>query len=242
MGEWFAQLVTRFWVGDLGKTAHIIPMNFRASTALVFLAASTALSGCASTYYNALESVGIEKRDVLVRRVESARNAQSGAQEEFKDALEQYRALINFDGGDLAKTYDRLSRQYDTLEGEANLVRSRIDSIENVGSALFREWRSELNDYSSADLRRRSEQQLRDTENRYEQVLVAMNAAADRMDPVLEIFEDQVLFLKHNLNARAIAGLETELATIESRVDALIREMDKAIAEAESFIAAMPAS
>ncbi|NNU16438.1 DUF2959 domain-containing protein [Parvularcula sp. ZS-1/3] len=217
-------------------------MVFRAPSAIALLLGSVVVSGCASTYYQALENVGIEKRDLLVRRVDNARDAQAGAQEEFKDALTQYRELVNFDGGDLAATYDRLSKQYAKLEGEANVVRSRIDSIENVGSALFREWRQELNDYSSADLRRRSEQQLRDTEARYEQVLSAMNAAADRMDPVMEVFEDQVLFLKHNLNARAIAGLDAELAQIETRVDALIREMDRAIAEAEAFIAAMPAS
>jgi ElaB/YqjD/DUF883 family membrane-anchored ribosome-binding protein len=215
-------------------------MTMRAPTALAFLLGSFALTGCASTYYNALENIGIEKRELLVRRVDSARDAQSGAQEEFKDALEQYRALVAFDGGELQKTYDRLSGQYDRLEGEAKLVRSRIDGIENVGSALFREWREELGAYSSPDLRRRSEQQLRETERRYEQVMTAMNIAADRMDPVLTIFGDQVLFLKHNLNARAIAGLETERAEIERRVDELIREMDRAIAEAEAFIAAMP--
>jgi Skp family chaperone for outer membrane proteins len=217
-------------------------MIMRATTALALLLGSLAVSGCASTYYNALENIGIEKRELLVRRVDSARDAQSDAQEEFKDALEQYRALVNFDGGELAQTYDRLSNQYDRLEGEAKLVRSRIDSIENVGEALFREWRQELNAYSSPDLRRRSEQQLRETERRYEQVLTAMNIAADRMSPVLEVFEDQVLFLKHNLNARAIAGLDAERAEIERRVDDLIREMDKAIAEAEAFIAAMPTS
>jgi hypothetical protein len=215
-------------------------MNLRVPTALAFLLGSFAVTGCASTYYNALENIGIEKRELLVRRVDSARDAQSGAQEEFKDALEQYRALVSFDGGELAKTYDRLSNQYDRLEGEAKLVRSRIDSIENVGSALFREWRQELNGYSSPELRRRSEAQLRETEQRYEQVMTAMNIAADRMDPVLTIFNDQVLFLKHNLNARAIAGLETERAEIERRVEALILEMDRAIAEAESFIATMP--
>ncbi|GGY40153.1 DUF2959 family protein [Parvularcula lutaonensis] len=217
-------------------------MVFRSPPALALVLGSVVISGCASTYYNALENIGIEKRDILVNRVDSARDAQAHAQEEFKDALEQYRALVNFDGGELGKTYDRLSKQYEKLEGEAKLVKSRIDSIENVGTALFREWRQELNDYQSPDLRRRSEQQLRETEQRYKQVLAAMNAAAARMDPVLELFEDQVLFLKHNLNAQAIAGLDTELAQIKSRVDDLIREMDKAIAEAEAFIAAMPAS
>lgn len=232
----------RFSLGKTSDSLHTLGMIQRAPTALIFLACSTALSGCASTYYNALENVGIEKRDILVRRVDAARDAQSGAQEEFQDALEQYRTLVNFDGGELAVTYDRLSKQYTKLEGEAKLVRARIESIENVGGALFREWRQELNDYTSPELRRRSEEQLRDTESRYDLVVTAMHAAADRMDPVLEIFEDQVLFLKHNLNAKAIAGLDAELAQIETRVEALIKEMDKAIAEAESFIAAMPPS
>lgn len=214
----------------------------RAPSALALLLGSLALTGCASTYYNALESVGIEKRDILVDRVADARNAQEGAQDEFKDALEQYKALVDFDGGELETTYNRLSKQYDRLEGEANLVRARIDGIENVGNALFKEWRRELNEYSSADLRRSSEQQLKETERRYDDVLSAMNKAAGRMDPVLTAFNDQVLFLKHNLNAQAIAGLESERIAIEAQVESLIAEMDVAIAEADAFIAAMPKS
>ncbi|MEE4212253.1 MAG: DUF2959 domain-containing protein [Parvularcula sp.] len=217
-------------------------MNQRPLAALALLLGSALTTGCASTYYNALENIGIEKREILTSRVDSARKAQADAQEEFKDALEQYRALVNFDGGELARVYDRLSNQYDNLEGEANVVRARIDGIENVGEALFREWRRELDEYSSADLRQRSEAQLRDTQRRYDQVLAAMNNAAERMDPVLELFEDQVLFLKHNLNAAAIAGLENERIAIEREVDRLIAEMDRAIAEADAFIAAMPRS
>jgi len=43
------------------------------------------------------------------------------------------------------------------------------------------------------------------------------------MDPVLEAFEDQVLFLKHNLNAQAIGALENELGQIRQDVDSLSR-------------------
>ena len=52
-------------------------------------------------------------------------------------------------------------------------------------------------------------------------------------------FEDQVLFLKHNLNARAIGSLRNELADIERDTDRLVREMQKAIAEADTFIQSM---
>ena len=62
------------------------------------------------------------------------------------------------------------------------------------------------------------------------------------MDPVLTVFHDRVLFLKHNLNARAIAALGSETADLESDVAALIAEMERSIAEADAFIAEMRAA
>ena len=63
-----------------------------------------------------------------------------------------------------------------------------------------------------------------------------MKDAASKMDPVLAAFKDQSLFLKHNLNARAIASLETDLAKVKTEVAELIQEMEASIAEANAFI------
>ena len=59
------------------------------------------------------------------------------------------------------------------------------------------------------------------------------------MDPPLRAFRDQVLYLKHNLNARAIASLQGELRAVESEVAALVREMERSIREADSFVASL---
>ncbi len=64
----------------------------------------------------------------------------------------------------------------------------------------------------------------------------AMRRAESKMDPVLSAFNDQVLFLKHNLNAKAVASLKGELASVETDIAALIREMESSIAEANEFI------
>jgi hypothetical protein len=61
------------------------------------------------------------------------------------------------------------------------------------------------------------------------------------MDPVLSVFKDRVLYLKHNLNTRAIASLGTETADLESDVTRLIAEMEQSIAAANAFIAEMKA-
>ena len=56
------------------------------------------------------------------------------------------------------------------------------------------------------------------------------------MDPVLSAFQDQVLYLKHNLNAQAIVSLQGELVSIETDVAGLIKEMEASIKEADTFI------
>jgi len=66
-----------------------------------------------------------------------------------------------------------------------------------------------------------------------------MKRAEKKMEPVLSAFRDQVLFLKHNLNAKAIASLQTELVSVEAEVNSLIRDMETSIKEANAFISAM---
>lgn len=197
------------------------------------------VAGCESTYYSAMERVGIEKRDILVDRVEEARDSQEEAQEQFASALEQYSALLNFDGGDLQDIYETMSDEYDASHDAASDVSGRIDAIEDVAEALFDEWRDELDEYSSAKLKRDSESKLRDTERRYSQLLRSMRRAESRMAPVLDALKDNVLYLKHNLNAKAIGALQGELGSIESDVARLIADMNNAIAESDAFIASL---
>lgn len=194
------------------------------------------LAACQSAYYSAMESVGFEKRDILVGRVENARDAQEDAQEQFTSALEQFSVLIDFDGGELQAVYEDLNDEYEASESAATEVSDRIDAIENVADDLFEEWREELTQYSSASLRRDSERKLKDTERRYQQLITSMKRAEKRMAPVLDALRDNVLYLKHNLNASAIGALQGELSTIEADVSRLIAEMNTAIAESDAFI------
>jgi chromosome segregation ATPase len=201
------------------------------------LAAAMLLSGCQSAYYAAAEKVGYAKRDILVDRVESARDSQQDAREEITDALTEFRKVVAVDGGQLEARYKSLAAQLEDSEQAADAVRERIDAVEHVAGALFDEWNAELAQYSDAGLRARSEQQLNRTRARYQEMIGAMKRAESRLEPALQPLRDQVLFLKHNLNARAIAGLRGEVAQVDAQVDALVRELDKAIAEADRFIA-----
>lgn len=197
------------------------------------------LGGCQTAYYAAMEKVGFEKRDILSSRVENARDAQVEAKEEIVDALEAFSRTVNYQGGKLEAQYKSLKGHLEDSEDAAEEVRTRVADVQKVGDALFSEWRSELKKYTSADLKRRSAQQLVQTENDYKRLVAALKKAEGRLDPALRPLRDQVLFLKHNLNARALSSLRGEVARVDARVDQLIADINQAVAEANSFIKAL---
>jgi hypothetical protein len=195
--------------------------------------------GCRSTYYGAMEKLGYHKRDMLVDRVQNARDAQEEAKEQFQSALEEFSAVVNFQGGQLEATYKKLKAELERSESKAKAVRNRINETERVAEALFKEWEAELDDYANEQLRGSSEQKLGRTRQRYAKMIAAMQSAEMKIGPVLTAFADQVLFLKHNLNAQALASLQDELIAVETDIAGLIKEMEVSIAEANAFIEAM---
>jgi len=205
----------------------------------VLLITIVLLSACQSIYYGAMEKIGIEKRDILVDRVDSARESQQEAKEQFESALAQFIAVTNYAGGDLEKQYNKLKDEYEDSEAQANEIRERIAAVERVAEDLFAEWNKELAMYTSKELKRSSERQLTSTKTAYGKLIKTMKGAEKKIKPVLDAFRDRVLFLKHNLNANAISALRTEKQKIQNNIASLVRDMNKSIEEADRFINAM---
>ena len=203
------------------------------------LCLTLALTACQSAYYSTLSAFGVQKRDILVERVEEGRDAQAEAKEEIQTTLAAFQAFEDFDGGELESLYNKLKDQLDRAEDRVSDVGGRIDSIERVAGDLFEEWETELDQFENEDLKRRSRTTYDQTRDRYERLIDAMRKAESLMQPVLSVFRDHVLFLKHNLNAAAIASLENDLVSIETDVAELISEMEASIAEADAFISTL---
>jgi len=206
---------------------------------LLALVLTLSLAACNAAYYEAAEKVGYHKRDILVDRVEDSRSAQEDAEEEFQSALEQLSELTNFDGGDLEDIYDDMVDEYEDAAEAAAEVTDRIDAVEDVAESLFKEWEEEIGEYTNARYRADSQRKLQETRKRYNGMMVALRKSEAKMDPVLAALNDNVLYLKHNLNARAVASLQVEFGRIENDIEALIVEMRKAIASSDAFIASM---
>lgn len=203
---------------------------------LAALVVGSSLGGCSSTGIAIRESLGTPKREQLVDRVEETREAQEDAKTQFASTLEELQALSGFDGGELEAAYKRLDGRLGRAENRAERVRDKIRSVDRVATALFNEWEDELDQYETESLRNASARQLDETKQRFGDLLFAMRKAESKMAPVLAAFGDQVLFLKHNLNARAIASLDSTLGELEDEIAVLIGDMEASIAEANAFI------
>ena len=136
----------------------------------------------------------------------------------------------------ISDRYNLLNRQYQFCCSKSEQVSHRIRAIEQVSEALFNEWENELNEYSNRNLRNNSKRQLKEARQNYTRLIKAMRRAEHTISPVLTAFKDQVLYLKHNLNARAIAALQHEFIEISIDISQLILAMEQTLSEASQFV------
>jgi len=198
-----------------------------------------ALVSCQSAYYKTMKTFGKEKRDILVKRVIESKKDQEETKEKVKTTMESFQELTGFQGGNLEKSYKKLNSEYESAQSQANQLHDRIQSIDQVSNDLFKEWQSEINQMSNAKLKSQSAAMLRDSKQRQAIYMAAMRKTESQLASVLKSFQDQVLFLKHNLNARAIGSLKGTSAQMKTDVTALTKSIDSSIQEADKLISSL---
>jgi chromosome segregation ATPase len=186
-----------------------------------------------------MRTLGKEKRDILVSRIKDAKKDQQQTSDQIKTTMQSFQELTGFKGGSLEKSYNRLNSEYEKANGQANKLHDRIQSIDQVSQDLFKEWQGEINEMDNRKLKTQSAGMLRDARIRQASYLRSMHKMEDQMTPVLHAFRDQVLFLKHNLNARAIGSLKNTSASIQDDVTVLLASMDGSMQEADKLIASL---
>jgi len=150
--------------------------------------------------------------------------------------LDRLRGMYSVDAGDLEKTYDKLKNDLENVEDRADDVHDRIDQIDDIAGDLFKEWEEEIGEISNPDYRTKSRQKLNETRTKYAALAASLERSEASMEPVLTQLKDNVLYLKHNLNAAAIGGLSAEVDGIENDIEALLEDMRASIEEADRFL------
>jgi len=188
------------------------------------------------TWMKGLELIGNSKKDILVDRVTAAKDSQQEVAETFTSALEEFKALTGFDGGELETKYNRLNDAYERSKGAADKIRKHNTKVARASDRMLNEWRDELDEYTDRTIKRKSQEKLQATQKHCERLIDALMAAEERIKPVEQSLKEHVLFLKHNLNSEALASLDGELEKVSTDVDLLIDDMQASIDEATELI------
>jgi methyl-accepting chemotaxis protein len=93
--------------------------------------------------YSAYELVGVEKRDLLRRRINEATDDQKEAGESFASALERLQQTYGVQGSELEKVYSRLNSAFEDAKEEVDEVKKSREQMNTVASDLFEEWKKE---------------------------------------------------------------------------------------------------
>lgn len=215
---------------------NIVRFAFLFLGTLNFACQSTVDKAVRETKYSAWEMVGVEKRDLLKKYVKNTKDSQEDSKDAFVNALDQLKKTYNFDGGKLERQYDALNSSYETAKIRAGEVHGDVVKVENVANDLFKEWQKEIDEIQTQSLKDKSRQQLAATKNKFGELRKSLQKSESKIQPALLKLKDQVLFLKHNLNAKAIASLKGESMRIENEIGSLVEAMKVSIRESEQFI------
>lgn len=197
------------------------------------------LSSCSTIYYNFWETFGQDKRDLLKSEIEDSNEDQEKIKEEFSNTLEKIKSKYGFDGGELERTYDFLSSRYEDAVKRQTQLKERINNIEEIGNDLFKEWKREALEIKNAKYRRSSLAKLSRTKTQFSKLRADLGKTEKKLEQVMQKFKDQVYFLKHNLNAKAIGSLKVEFKEIEAGINQLIRNIEDSRSTNKVFIERM---
>ena len=173
----------------------------------------------------------------LVARARGAERETQEARTDFAAAFLLYQRLTAPQAVELERLSDEFEDSVETCEDRARDLSERMDSIRAETQDLVKSWNEELARFSSEAVRKKSEAQMRDTEERAQRLLAALERLQGRMKPVLMKLQDYALFFDHNLNPRAIATLQDTYKDFDKEFKSLESELGKAQTEIADFLA-----
>lgn len=195
--------------------------------------------GCQATYYKIWEKLGKEKRDLLLSDVNAVKTQQQETAEHFKDALTRLQEAYGKKNTKLQAMYDRIKSDDERAHSEAEALNKRVERMNTTARDLFREWESELNTFTNREFKAKSKANLQRARKSFEALSQSLDKSTARMKPLLSRLHETTLFLKHNLNAQSLGAMKNESKAIEQNLDALLKQMNASIQEADEFLSVL---
>lgn len=195
--------------------------------------------GCQRAYYDAMEAMGTEKREILVDRTEDLRDALYAVRSEYSVAVERLATIVQPDALDAEQRFSQAEVLVDACRERSDTLQSALEQTDDIANTLFEDWIVMTREQADAGMRDASQKRLDDLRTSYRAMMRPARSAADRVLPVLRTFEAHVQHLKLHMDDASAATVRAELDRVQPDVTALMGQLEEAVQGTNSFLHTM---
>lgn len=179
---------------------------------------------------------GHKDTDRLIKKTEEMRKDLETATAQVRKTMDYYNTIMKGGAGDTRKLYKELTKGIEDTDKRAANVTKRVEEMEAEAHSFFGEWTQSLQEITSTDLKKRSQDRLNKTRVHFGEILSAGRQAGAVFSPFMGALKDQVVYMGYDLNASAVASLAEDAKKINTEADKLFASIEKVQKVADEYV------
>lgn len=143
---------------------------------------------------------------------------------------------------DVVRAYQQLASAVERSEVQGKKLNKSVRAMQEASRPVFAQWRDNLDKFSSTGMRQRSQQRLRETEDRYQAIDKLVGPAAKTYLGLNKNLKDSTLFLQNDINEAALETIRPDVQALIDVATALDERFSETLQAAQAYIdaAALP--
>lgn len=213
-------------------------MNRRTFSKSLSLSLVVACAAACSVLSDGKQSVSLTQVDELVSAIERVHVESELSRERMREGITALHALVSPDIEDPIVLYADFAEAIKNSETRARALRNAIQPMKNAAGPFFSKWSSDLESFSSVQMRQRSETRYNATRARYDAIVAAVDPALTTYDAFNVGLHDHALFLGHDLNPSSIAEVEDAVRALTELAAKLDGQFAKVLEASRAYVQA----
>jgi ElaB/YqjD/DUF883 family membrane-anchored ribosome-binding protein len=180
---------------------------------------------------------GVKQIQQLIKKANAEVEAIADAKLQLQKTMDAYNAVLAPDAKDRRDSYKKLQKEISSAEKKRTDVSEKAAEMNTEADKLFKSWQGSAAAIQNPDLRQRSEDRLKRTQDRFGEIRQTGQEASTLYAPFMKSLQDQVTFLGHDLNPGAVSSLKPDAEKLNAQAKDLYASIDKVTAAANNNIA-----
>jgi len=153
----------------------------------------------------------------------------------LQTTIAEHNAVVDNKDGDLIGHYKKFNTGLDKTEKERQTIVKNREAVKAAADPFFAQWKSELDKFTSPDLKARATERMEETRKRFEAISKIGDEARAAYEPLMATLKDHALFWANDLNADSAKALAKDSEQVNGDAKKLYGLLDQVIEAAKNY-------